>query len=411
MSDKSSFVLELALKVSIENEIILEKRFEAARHLYNGCLGESLKRLGLVKQSKLWTKAKSTIKTLKNKTLARSLYREAKKKFSFSEYDLHKYAKNISKKCFIKDHLDAFSIQKIASLSFNATLNYSYAKRGKPRFKGKNRQKSIEGKSNSAGIRYRDGFLYWNIKTGANLKLEALYDTKDKNGVMAYGLSCKTKYVRIVQRMIRGKKRWYMQLIKEGTPLQKTKNVITDGVVGLDLGPSSLAISCEKEAFLSSFCPNIKNKSQEIKQLKKKLARSRRKTNPQNYEDNGLIKSGKKWSFSNRYKKLKNQIAEKHRSLKEDRKRSHGEIVNKILSLGNIIKLEKLSYKNFQKKYGTSVGKRAPGLFVSILRRKAESSGGQVEEFSPYKTALSQMCHCKKQKKKNLSQRWHHCIC
>ena len=45
------------------------------------------------------------------------------------------------------------------------------------------------------------------------------------------------------------------------------------------------------------------------------------------------------------------------------------------------------------------------------MRRKAESAGGQVEEFSPYKTALSQTCHCKKQKKKNLSQRWHHCIC
>ena len=50
-------------------------------------------------------------------------------------------------------------------------------------------------------------------------------------------------------------------------------------------------------------------------------------------------------------------------------------------------------------------------MFVSILRRKAESAGGGVEEFSTYKTCLSQTCHCGKIKKKSLSERWHRCLC
>lgn len=411
MADTSSFILELPLKVSIQDETILEKRFEAARMLYNSCLGETFKRLNLVRQSKLWTKAKLLLKTTKNKKQSRSLYNEGKKKFCFSEYDLHKYAKEISKKCFIKDHLDSFSIQKIASISFNATINYCYGKRGKPRFKGKNRLKSIEGKSNLSGIRWKDGYVYWNIKTGSFLKLKALYNKKEKDEVVAHGLMCRTKYVRIVQRVIKGRKRWYVQLIQEGRSLQKAKNCIKEGVVGLDIGPSTIAVSSRKTAFLTSFCPSTQNKTKEINILKKKLERSRRITNPQNYEKDGCIKSGCKWNFSNRYKKLKDQIAEKYRSLKEDRKRQHGELVNKILSLGTTIRLEKLSYKNFQKRYGKSVGARAPGLFVSILRSKAERAGGQVEEFSAYKTALSQTCHCGIKKKKKLSERMHLCKC
>ncbi|MGA8163610.1 MAG: zinc ribbon domain-containing protein [Waddliaceae bacterium] len=48
-------------------------------------------------------------------------------------------------------------------------------------------------------------------------------------------------------------------------------------------------------------------------------------------------------------------------------------------------------------------------MFVLMLRRKAESAGGKVEEFSTYKTALSQTCHCGRVKKKSLSERWHDC--
>ena len=68
-------------------------------------------------------------------------------------------------------------------------------------------------------------------------------------------------------------------------------------------------------------------------------------------------------------------------------------------------------YRSFQKLYGKSVNRRAPGLFVSSLRRKAESAGGKVEEFSTYRTKLSQTCHCGKREKKKLSQRWPDCSC
>ena len=62
--------------------------------------------------------------------------------------------------------------------------------------------------------------------------------------------------------------------------------------------------------------------------------------------------------------------------------------------------------------FGKSVGKRAPGMFVEMLRRKAENAGGEVIEFSTQTTRLSQTCHgCGTIHKKKLSERWHICAC
>jgi hypothetical protein len=86
-------------------------------------------------------------------------------------------------------------------------------------------------------------------------------------------------------------------------------------------------------------------------------------------------------------------------------------MVNSILKKGDIFKLEKLSYKAFQKLYGRSVGKRAPGMFVSHLKRKAENAGGKVVEFPTYSTKLSQTCQCGRVEKKSLKHRVHKCEC
>jgi hypothetical protein len=94
-----------------------------------------------------------------------------------------------------------------------------------------------------------------------------------------------------------------------------------------------------------------------------------------------------------------------------NRKSLHGKQANDTLRRGNIIFLEKLSYKAWQKLFGKSVGCRAPGMFVAELTRKAESAGGSVTEFPTQSTALSQMCQCGRKSKKKLSARWHNCTC
>ena len=49
-------------------------------------------------------------------------------------------------------------------------------------------------------------------------------------------------------------------------------------------------------------------------------------------------------------------------------------------------------------------------MFLNILSRKIENTGGYLEEFFTQATSLSKTCHqCRVKKKKKLSQRWHKC--
>ena len=101
-----------------------------------------------------------------------------------------------------------------------------------------------------------------------------------------------------------------------------------------------------------------------------------------------------------------------HRRLAEHRKTLHGALANRLLGHGADVACEKLDYVSWQKNFPRSVRDRAPGLLVEMVRRKAESAGGQcLYEYSPLSTALSQTCLCGKREKKPLSQRVHRCGC
>ena len=53
-----TFVLELPLLVNPHEDRVLAVRFEAGRQLYNAVLGEALRRLDFLKQSRAWQAAR-----------------------------------------------------------------------------------------------------------------------------------------------------------------------------------------------------------------------------------------------------------------------------------------------------------------------------------------------------------------
>jgi len=87
-------------------------------------------------------------------------------------------------------------------------------------------------------------------------------------------------------------------------------------------------------------------------------------------------------------------------------------MIHQIVAVGHTIITEKLSYRGWQKRYGKSVGLRAPGMLIAHLRRTVASTGGTLHEVPTRSTKLSQYCHgCGKFVIKPLSQRWHQCPC
>ena len=411
-STTASFIHELKLKITPHEKRVLSKRLEAGRQLYNACLGESLKRLRQLRESKIYQKARHLPREQKNATGKRvanaerkQLFKEASHRFGFSEYALHKYLTQTYSKSWLTGHIDSLTAQKIASRAFGAVSRYAYGQGGKPRFKSKGRFQSVEGKNNASGIRFVDGKVLWSIKGKEKLILRPQYDDKDKDGLEAHALSCKTKYVRLVERQ----GHWSVQLVQTGSPYKKAKHHITKATVGLDIGPSTIAIVGETQATLQAFCKDVIDYQSIIKYHQRALSRSLRLNNPGNFKSGNIAKGQKRWAKSERYQQRLSVVKQLQRKMAAARKCAHGWLANQIIGLGNTIKTEKLSYKAFQKQFGKSVGARAPGLFLNLLRRKAESAGGEVIEFNTRTTALSQRCHCGAREKKTLSTRWHNC--
>ena len=198
-----SFVCDLPLILAGDDERRLRIRLDCARHIYNAVLGESLKRLSLLRQSKAFQAARR----LRGKERGHA-FRALDVQFRLREYDLHTYATQFSRS-WLGEHLDAHTIQAAASRAWNAMRLYQLGVRGRPRFKGKGQFHSVEGKSNKQGIRWRDGAIVW-----GDLRLRARIDTNDP--VITHALACPIKYVRIVRRTLNGRVRFFVQLVCAG---------------------------------------------------------------------------------------------------------------------------------------------------------------------------------------------------
>ena len=398
-----TFVAEFPLRTTAADERELSIRMDAARHIHNACLGEALRILQLMRESKAWRAARK----IKSKKKRSEAFNATAKAFGYTAVAIQKFAEQCRDACWIKQHLGSHDTQTTSLRAFRAVQQYGFGKRGRPRFKGRNRLRSIEGKADVV-IRLREvagvPMILW-----AGLALPLMLDPRDRDGWQATALQCRTKYTRILRRTISGKVRWYCQVMKEGQPPKKARHRVGDGVVGLDLGPSTIAIVSDDTAELRTFCAGVEPPAKEIRRTQRAMDRSRRATNPHAYNQDGTFIRGARITVrSARYRKLAAHKADVERRLAAERKRAQGELANRGLAQGRVVKTEKVSYKSFQRNFGRSVNRRAPGMFVSILRRKAESAGASVVEFSTYHTRLSQYCHVTKQcSKKPLSQRYH----
>jgi len=308
--------------------------------------------------------------------------------------------------CWIGDHLRSHDMQTAATRAFRAVEQYAYGKRGWPRFKKIGRHRSIEGKGNAVIIRRTTPDGAEVVRYGG-LTIKMIIRNIDGLSYEARALANETKFVRLVCKAINGRTRWYAQLIQRGQPPQR--RLTGTGRVGLDLGPSEIAAVSNDDALLTRFCPHVFYLDKQIRVIRRQMDRSRRASNPHCFDMQGpWIKGMKITHRSKTYLRLRAQLAEMERKLGSARDTAHGDLANRVLGQGNTIHTEKLAYRSFQKNYGKSVRRAAPGMFISKLKRKAERAGGEVVEISTGSTRLSQACHISGDHvKKPLSQRYH----
>jgi hypothetical protein len=329
-SKTPTFVLELPLRVEAEQASHLRAHFEAARALYNALLGEAMKRLRLMRADPRWQEARCLPKLHKQQRNA--FFSQLREEYEFSEYALHRYATGANT-AWIADHLDANTAQTLATRAYQAANRVCLGQARGVRFKSRGRGlDSVEGKTNKQGLRFvlqdpkegNAGWLVWGKE-----RFAALIDWNDP--VVRHGLSQRIKFTRLLRRKASSPRaagadcqgyRYYAQLALEGIAYQKPKHQAGQETVGLDLGPSTIAIAPkEGRASLLPFCGELKTARRKKRRLERKLDRERRATKPQNYEASGRLKQGKKrWHDSRGYQATRRGLASQERKLAAHRK-------------------------------------------------------------------------------------------
>lgn len=273
------------------------------------------------------------------------------------------------------------------------------------------------------GIKVNDRFQSDEVKAVLNYLDNA--EAVDKRAVdtfTEYGCAIDTYrpcYASLVVRRIRKKYRVFLHLTIEGKAVPKydrnglPRHKFGQGMVGADIGTQTVAYTSDTEVGLKNLAERGNNitKSERLeRRYYRAMDRSRRATNPDNYNEDDTIRKGKKvWHYSNHYKELKYRHSELCRKNAINRHLANNEEANHLRSLGdtlvtepkNAAKLAKRAKEttvnekgkfNRKKRYGKSIQNRCPGGFQATLEKKFSIAGGTYIEV-PYNYRASQYDH------------------
>ena len=416
-SRTSSYIVECRLAFNDDNPMsVLQKLDRIAVAVYNDVLNEGLKRMHrldldrtyqetLVLYKRLLAKEKRDRKLSKAdqklKTQFSDYLKDANQSYGFTEYSLHAYVEK--PKHYFHDALGINECQKLATRAYGALWKLHTGEAEKVHFKRKHELISIENKSNTTGIRFDRTKMAVIYK-----KYEFPVIIKKKDEYAQLALLDRVKYVTLQPRMIRGRLRWYVQLVFEGIPPQKNRGCGDFTAQGIDIGVSTIAISNKNTVIMKEVAPECQTDARKLRIIERKMDRSKRATNPQNYNKNGTVRKGHlKWKFSKSYRKLKAKRADIYHRMAVKRKASHEQLANKIIASGTDIRVEKMQFNGLQhrakkttknrngrcnskKRFGKTIGERAPAMLLSIIERKLKYYGLELKKVDTAKVKASQ---------------------
>ena len=417
----------------------LEKRFEIARTLYNTLLHYELKKLDRLKESPEYSQVSSDIKRqyeseTKDEKALKALFKKRSElltRAGFTEYsvksDIIRFYKHFGDNIGSSVAVHGIAPQVWAALEkmlFGSGKEVHFKQRGGIRSV---RGYSAAGKSGGVEIIFRQTYVEWKaLKLPVKLDAGNAYETEM--------LQKRVKYCRILKKDDKKKTHWYIQLVLEGKPAEKkdpltgrSLHPVGKGAVGIDIGPQTIAYSSGTEVILTELADQVQNTEREKRRLLRKMDRSRRACNPDNYQDDGTVKKGVRLTRnqSKRYQKTRRELACLLARQTEIRKRQHNELANHLMSLGDTFFVEDMAWPSLtrraqkteisektgrckrKKRFGKSVGNKAPAMLIEMLHRKLLSHGAAGVVRIPTSVRASQFNHITGEYvKKPLSQRW-----
>ena len=403
-----TYTYTLKLKTNTKMKKELNKRLQKGAVVYSETLKELLSRERKLKRDPLYKKA---YKLEKGKE-RNAILNELDKKYNLSQFGAVAIANKKRKDLCLEGYIP----NKVAQcLGDRAYLAFK-----KKHFVVNNTSKVIRPKMIDSlvsladtGIRIKNGKVYYGVtgkwKTHL-LEIPVVYKNDEYEQEILRG---KIIQNRILKKIQNGKEHFYLQMIlrAEVAP-RKYDTSDMFGNVGIDIGTSTVAVSSYYETKLEELAPGIDRKEKEIARLQRKLDRQRRANNPQNYNEDGTIVRGKKtWAYSKKYYQTKNKLRKLKTKQAETRTLSHKTLANEIVGLGDRFVVEQMSFAGLQKRvketkvnektnkiqskkrFGATIGHRAPATLISLIEQKCKSQGKTFIKADTKSVKASQFDH------------------
>lgn len=440
-SSTDTCCLTLPLKLEKWQEDRLAKRFEIARQLYNTLVHAELKRLVQIKRTAEYRENERKIRTLDwnnpaHRTELEKLYEERRKSLKKAGFTDNSFTTDMGKyyKHFRDNIGSSVAVHGIAPQVWAAFDKLLFKKGGKKvHYKKPGEVNSVQGysrtgKSGGTEIMFRGPYIEWK---GLKLPAEAIAGQclRDRYAA-AQSKACPIGSAGPESAETAGMPSSFWRGSRDqGDPVTgKAVHPIGSGPVGLDIGPQTLAYSAAGAAGLVELADRVQNIEQEKHCLQRKMDRSRRATNPDNYAEDGTIRRGVKLTHnkSKRYRRSQQELKYLQHRQAEIRKLQHIQLANHLLSLGDHFYVEKMEWSSLthrakktvisektgkprsKKRFGKSIANKAPAMLIEILRQKCKSLGlPNVVEINPADIKASQYNHLTGEYvKKSLSRRW-----
>lgn len=370
------FVVEFPLKTAVFQEYILNKRFEIARHMYNCLLTVTQNRYKEMIKTKRY---RELIKSLtsdkdKNKPIWKEI-NQLRKEFRLTEYDFYTDIKEMQHS--FKNNIDSRTAQQVAKYLWTAYDKLLFGKGKELHYKKYGSLDTLESNDNKTGIKFRDNKLLWlGLKIPVDIDYSNMYEYEVMQNEIAY--------CRIVRKYIKGKYKYYTQLVMKGIPPTKRdkhtgefKHKVGTGDVGLDIGTSTVAVVSNDNVCLLELADKVQNIHYEKRRLQRKMDRSKRATNSNKFNEDGTInkEDKNKWIYSNKYQKCRDRVKELFRKETAIRKYQHEVLSNFIVSLGDNIYVEDMNFAGLQKRSKkTKQNDKGKNLLKSTQERQKQVS-------------------------------------
>ena len=386
-----TYTYTLKLKTNNKMKKELNKRLQKGAAVYSETLKELLNRERRLKRDPLY---KQAYKLDKGKE-RNAILNELDKKYKLSKFESMAIASKKRKDLCLEAYIPAKVSEFLGDRAYLAFKKKHFVINNTSRVI---RPKMIDSlvSASGNGIRFANEKVYYGVSTGKLkthlLEIPVIYKNDEYEQEILRG---KIVQNRILKKIQNGKEHFYLQLIlKAEVAPRKYDTSDMFGNVGIDIGTSTVAISSYYETKLEELAPGINKKEKEIARLQRKLDRQRRANNPQNYnEDRTIVRGKKTWTYSKKYYQTKNKLRKIKTKQAERRTLAHKTLANEIVGLGDRFVVEQMSFAGLQKRsketkvnektnkiqskkrFGATIGHRAPATLISLIEQKCKSQG------------------------------------